>query len=391
MGDHAKTLREVRELERVIGNCLHGGPPASEVGTPWFLECIRLTHWNGNPAPTDPFLAPGSEHDDRAIRTALIETVRLVGDKQRGFPLALANPGSSRCFAAMAVDAWAEEDFRHVRMLLIKALVVYHLQKADTSAVLRGLRGPQTRHSLLERVKGVVQCHDWGLMGYLELMNAGACSCIGLARTLNDKREALLNPDADERAVAERRKRREAERLPPVLKPGAEYWGVKEEAASRLQRGELERSYRLYAKARGLLERQEDLEAPLHQLEWLKEVAKEKGKLASNLSMISLRRGLGREALEYAQEAVGSRPNWSKSHCRRAQALQSLGRLEDARLASKRQRSARVRYPGAKRARSNSRSIEGSRRASKPSWLHGPPRTSTGSGPSPWKIPCTSR
>jgi hypothetical protein len=48
---------------------------------------------------------------------------------------------------------------------------------------------------------------------------------------------------------------------------------------------------------------------------------------------VCLKRNLNQEALEHANEAVVRCPWWSKSFCRRAVALQSLGRLEQAEFA----------------------------------------------------------
>eukprot|EP00579_Thalassiosira_antarctica_P025568 CAMPEP_0202023022 /NCGR_PEP_ID=MMETSP0905-20130828/50904_1 /ASSEMBLY_ACC=CAM_ASM_000554 /TAXON_ID=420261 /ORGANISM="Thalassiosira antarctica, Strain CCMP982" /LENGTH=785 /DNA_ID=CAMNT_0048585307 /DNA_START=386 /DNA_END=2743 /DNA_ORIENTATION=- len=293
-----------------------------------------------DPTPVDAFLTSQSSigNNDDEIRMALVITINTLIGSRSGFQHALGEIGSRKYFASLAVDAWFNEDFLCVRKFLIKSIILCHLQNAGAQNILAELsqldgHNQQSRHSLLERVKGVVRCHEQGLKTVLESCTGGACLCIGLAQTLNEEKEILLNPSADREATATGKKQREVEQLPPILKPSSKYWIVKEKAAECLQKGKLDESSKLYLHAKTMLAQHKDLKAPMHQVEWLYMVGREIGKIASNLSMICLRRNLNQKALEYADEAVLACPGWSKSFCRRALALKSLGRPEEAQLA----------------------------------------------------------
>lgn len=67
--------------------------------------------------------------------------------------------------------------------------------------------------------------------------------------------------------------------------------------------------------------------------EWSAKIGEERGKVASNLSLVCSTCNQQEKALEYAKEAVTSCPDWSKLYCCRALALESLGQCEDAQVA----------------------------------------------------------
>ena len=95
----------VRSLDGAIRNCRHGGPSESEQETPWFQECNRLALWNST--PTDALLTSPNCEDDEIIM-ASITTISVIIDM---FPLCLPVPQSRKYFAALAVDAWFNEDY----------------------------------------------------------------------------------------------------------------------------------------------------------------------------------------------------------------------------------------------------------------------------------------
>ena len=74
---------------------------------------------------------------------------------------------------------------------------------------------------------------------------------------------------------------------------------------AHLRKGNLDESSRLYLAAKTMLEKEVDLQPPIHQKEWMeKVVGGENGRIASNLSMICLRKKDKHKALKYANEAV---------------------------------------------------------------------------------------
>lgn len=324
---------DVRRLEAAIGNCHHGGPDARFFGLDWFVDCQRIA-LELDSSPVDMILT-SSNIKDSDIREALVATIRIITAGE--YTSALANPGSCRFFASLAIDAYAEEDFKSVRKFLVKSRILCHLQREGKQDTLRRINEPSDnkfheRTSLFSLVKGIMLSHDDGLLAYVEFCDrrGRACTCVSLLQTLHDKRALLLNPDAAE----ERRRRKEADLLSPILRPDSKYWAIKKKAAACLQKGKLERSTRLYLMAKDFLNEHRKLEETmLHELEWMRQVNEEYAKVCSNLSMISLKQDRNEDALDYADEAISACPLWSKSFCRRALALKSLGKLKLAQVA----------------------------------------------------------
>ena len=269
-----------------------------------------------------------ADNDDE-IQMAIVMTINDIVNSGQ-FSSALAEIGSRKFFASLAVDAWFNEDFVYVRRFLAKSIIFDSIQRYGASRTLSEI---SERRSVFERIKGVLQSHNAGLKGILEYCTDGSCTCISFSQIINEEKELFLNPNADREAIAARRKQREDEKLPPILQSNSEYWTVKKKAAAFLKKGEMGKSSKLYLQAKCLLEEHKDMNAPSHQKEWLLKIAEEVGKVASNLSLICLRKNMKRKALQYADEAVLACPGWSKAYCRRAAALQSLGRLDEAQVA----------------------------------------------------------
>eukprot|EP00956_Cyclotella_meneghiniana_P026560 scaffold57743_cov50-Cyclotella_meneghiniana.AAC.2 len=78
------------------------------------------------PCPIDIHVIP---NDDDIIEK-LVTTTRIISDR---FKLSTANIGSRRFFAAIAVDAWFNEDYPYVRKFLLKSIILQHLQRGNES------------------------------------------------------------------------------------------------------------------------------------------------------------------------------------------------------------------------------------------------------------------
>jgi len=179
-----------------------------------------------------------------------------------------------------------------------------------------------------------LQSPDQCLKSILEQCTNRSCSCIALAQTLNDERELLSSSNDDRATIDARRKQREDDRLPSVLKASSEYWVLKKRAAKALRKRELDHSTNLYLEAITTLEQHmKPMHQYAHEWEWAIKIGKEQGKIASNLSMIYLMRDRKEDAFRYAEQAVKRYPDWSKSYCRLALSLKSLGKFQEARVA----------------------------------------------------------
>ena len=141
-----------------------------------------------------------------------------------------------------------------------------------------------------------------------------------------------LDPDA---AEEQRRQKQEVKCLSPILRPDSKYWAIKKKAAACLKKGKLEESAKLYIEAKDFLDEHRQWTV-LHGFEWLWQVNEEYAKVVSNLSMISLKLGRNEDALNHADDAIDACPSWSKSYCRRALALKSLGQFKLAQTAMSR-------------------------------------------------------
>ena len=322
----------INEIEGAIRNCRHGGPLREEEDTQWFRECTQLlATWD--PCPIDKYVTSRSGNDDDIIKE-LVKTTRIISER---FKLSIAHVGSRRFLAAIAVDAWFNEDYLYVRKFLLKSIILQHLQHHGAMRVLKDLedRNINDKNSMFQLIKGVLECHDQGLKSYLEYCTEGRCKCIILSQTINDEREALLGTSSNTNRDETKAKRtsREEERLPPVLKAKSKYWSIKEKAAQYLKRKDFIQSKRLYLKARAVLESHRSYDVSKHEVDMQLKIAEESGKVASNLSMLCLKIGEKTEALEYANEAANSCPMWPKAHSRRALALVTLKRYDDAQVA----------------------------------------------------------
>jgi len=103
-----------------------------------------------------------------------------------------------------------------------------------------------------------------------------------------------------------------------------------------LKAGRLEESTDLYQEAFELLENSVQDITVNKRHDWICKLEDEAGKVQSNLSLIFLRRKEPEKALLHADKACSFKPKWSKPHCRRALALEVLGRLEEAEAAIER-------------------------------------------------------
>jgi len=72
------------------------------------------------------------------------------------------------------------------------------------------------------------------------------------------------------------------------------------------------------------------LPGPDASMDWVRKLSIEISKIHSNISMIFFKLGDAEKALFHADAATASFPQWPKSHCRRALALEALERFEDA-------------------------------------------------------------
>lgn len=253
------------------------------------------------------------------IGKAIQQTVRLV-ISDAFLNQMRAYPGSARYFGALAVDAWSENDMTYVKKFLIKALFAdYLILQGPEALLIEAFRAE--RPSLPLRLQQVLR--DQEIKTQLRLLTRGSCSCIDFSVALNEA-------NGNEAAKAAR-KQREIEQLPPVLKPESKFWKLKKKAASRLQANRLEESIVLYKQAQDLIFKElQGISDAEYRPESIKELSNENGRVASNLSMIYSKMLQYDMALLHANKAVAHFPSWSKSHCRRAVALEGLGRLEDA-------------------------------------------------------------
>lgn len=270
--------------------------------------------------------------DDNHIARNLVATVSIIAER---FQLCIGHVGSRRFFAALAVDAWMNEDFIYVRKFLLKSIILDFLQKSGANTVLQAIQDGNIhdRNSLFQLVKGVLQCQNQCLKSYLELCSDGACRCIGFAQMINDERQSVFSSSQNREAAEAHRVEREQERLPLVLKSSSEYWIVKKKAQTYLKSKQPERAKATYLEAKAILERHRKRDFELYEKDMQFKIGDEVGKIASNLSMICLMIDEKEEALHYASEAATACPGWSKAHCRRALALVALKRYNEAQVA----------------------------------------------------------
>ena len=124
----------------------------------YVIVTTQLATWD--PCPIDIHVI---RNDDDIIEK-LVTTTRIISDR---FKLSTANIGSRRFFAAIAVDAWFNEDYPYVRKFLLKSIILQHLQHqgAMRMRVLKDLEDGNThyKNSLFQLVKGVLECQDQGL------------------------------------------------------------------------------------------------------------------------------------------------------------------------------------------------------------------------------------
>ena len=243
----------ISKLEDSIRNCRHGGPSSAEENTPWFRQCNQLARWD--PCPIDMHDTIASYGDDSHIARNLVATVSIIAER---FQLCIGHVGSRRFFAALAVDAWMNEDFIYVRKFLLKSIILDFLQKSGANTVLQAIQDGNIhdRHSLFQLVKGVLQCQNQCLKSYLELCSDGACRCIGFSQMINDERESIFSSSQNREAAEAHRVERGQERLPLVLNSSSEYWIVKKKAQMYLKSKQLERAKATYLEAKAILERQ---------------------------------------------------------------------------------------------------------------------------------------
>jgi hypothetical protein len=88
----------VRNLERVIENCRHGGPANSELESEWLKSSSQLGAWT---VPMDRLDGCSTLKENQG---ALAQTVKFVTEYVIFSP-ARTDPGSVRYFGALAVDA----------------------------------------------------------------------------------------------------------------------------------------------------------------------------------------------------------------------------------------------------------------------------------------------
>jgi tetratricopeptide (TPR) repeat protein len=312
-------------------HCRHGGPANSELESEGLKSASQLGAW---PAPMDRLDGCSTLQE---IQGALTQTVKCI-TQYIIFSLARTDPGSVRYFGALAVDAWINNiDQRLVQMFLLRALVMDHLQREGPAHVILQLElcdsvssarrgGP----SLLKQVKDILQRED--TKTYLEYCTRGACRCIALAESLSEEKESRLHPNDD--SAKARKRQREIEKLPPILKPASKFRSIKKKAATHLQAGRLEESTKLYKRALKILE---DAIEPLQRngakSKWIQKLREETGRIESNLFLIFLRRKHPEEARLHADKSVSHSPAWSKPHSRRAVALYNLNLFEEAEAA----------------------------------------------------------
>ena len=322
--DNAAALAEIQRLERLIQNCRHGGPAPAD--HPWFQQSMALAETQ---IPLDTLIDTSTvDNNDHNIRTALVVAINTLVDHFRS---ALAEIGSKKVFASMAVDAWLGEDFKFVRKFLIRSIILEHFQNHGASNSIQEINQTTDENTegciLLRRIQGVLQSHDAGLKHILKQCTDTSCLCIELAETVNEEKEVLSNPNIDMETILARRKEKE---LPPILSASSKYWVVKKKAANAFKRGKLDESKKLYLQAKSMLEEHRDLNKniPTHQVDWAFQIGDELGKIACNLlSMICLRQNLKEEALQNADTACLACPGRYKSFCRRSLAL--IWPLED--------------------------------------------------------------
>ena len=288
--DNAAALAEIQRLKRLIQNCRHGGPAHTDhQETPWFQHSTVLA---GTQTPLDILIYTSSstvdDNNDTILRTALVVTINTIVDS---FHYVLAESGSKKFFASMAVDAWLEEDYKYVRKFLMRSIILEHLQNHGASRIIQEINNNQQQVNertstqgciLLRRIQGVLQSHDAGLKSILKQCTDASCICIELAETVNEEKEILSNPNIDRETIVARRKERQ---LPPILSASSEYWVIKKKGANALKRGKLDESKKLYLNAKSMLEEHRNLNrnVPTHQVDWAFQIGDELGRIASNL------------------------------------------------------------------------------------------------------------
>jgi tetratricopeptide (TPR) repeat protein len=152
-----------------------------------------------------------------------------------------------------------------------------------------------------------------------------------MAERLNLDREVLLNP-YDEDAKA-RRRQREIEQLPPLLKPNSAFLILKKKAKSHLGAGRFKKSIELYEQALEMIKKEIINNYETADKEWTIKMGEESGKIESNLSFLFLKQKMPDKACLHADRGIADFPSWSKLHCRSALALEALLRFEEAEIA----------------------------------------------------------
>jgi len=112
------TLETLRTLVR---NCRHGSPEAEDQGRPFFQAAVAFMGNENTPLDRMDGSATLGQIKEAIQQTATLVTNDGVLNEVR------ASLGSMRFFAAVAVDAWFNDDIPQVKRFAIKALFLEHL------------------------------------------------------------------------------------------------------------------------------------------------------------------------------------------------------------------------------------------------------------------------
>jgi tetratricopeptide (TPR) repeat protein len=310
----------IHDLERLMADCRHGGPPPEDEQTLWFQSTMAFVQ------STFPLDQLNAHSTTQGIQDAVLRTVEAIL-QDRGLNTMRSNPGSVLYLGALAVDAWIANDMPWIQKFLIKRTLLEKLQTEGLTAILTDARAGRPT-ALTAEMEGVLKQQESSIKRALEHRGGRACHCLTLATQLNLEREVLLNPN-DEDAKA-RRRQREIEQLPSLLKPNSKFCNTKKKAASHLGAGRLKQSIELYEQALEMIQKELKIKVETADIEWNRKMGDESGKIESNLSFLFLQQNMPDKACLHADRGIANFPRWSKPHCRRALALEALMCFEEA-------------------------------------------------------------
>ena len=144
-------MESIQQMKHRIDSYRYGGLYLHVDSTaPWYKACDEFAR---SYLPTDYLLSVGG--GDKEIQAALVENII---QSEPPFRSCLTND-SKRYFAVMAAAAWSECNISDLKRLLMRFLMVEHLQEYGINDTIRGIYYDEN-FTLFLRIKTVFEASD---------------------------------------------------------------------------------------------------------------------------------------------------------------------------------------------------------------------------------------